>query len=186
MGETYCVDGWVVMGAANEPGGTGYLSSEYRLQTKDESGKWITVMTANPENENIFTAQLEQAVVGRYFRLYVPNPACPLDGYVRIYEFHVYGEVYVPEPETEPETETEPDADSVTGPETETTLDEETTPMTAPDTNELDSTNESETDAPNQGCKSAAGPGAATALAGLTAALALKKKRKLRHSQKSK
>ena len=189
LGETYRVDGWVVMGAANEPGGTGYLSSEYSLQTKDEDGKWITVMTANPENENVFTARLEEGAVGRYFRLYVPNPACPLDGYVRIYEFHVYGEVYVPEPETEPETEpvtepvtepeteTEPEPDSVTEPEPETDPEEVTNPVTSPDTVESDSATEGETDAPKQGCSSSVGLNAVGALASLAVALASKKKR---------
>ncbi|MBQ7378187.1 MAG: discoidin domain-containing protein [Clostridia bacterium] len=176
LGDIYRVDGWAVMGAANEPGGTGYLSSEYRLQTKDENGNWVTVMTANPDNENVFTAQLEQPVVGQYFRLYVPYPACPLDGYVRIYEFHVYGEEYVPEPETETETETETESDTETG--TETDSAEVTTPEISPDSNESDSVTEDEPDTQNQGCKSAAGSGAVAALAALTVAIATKKKRR--------
>lgn len=89
LGEEQTVRSWLVYSAI-DPGWTDQISSNFKLQVKTADG-WQTAASVTGNRDQMFRADLETAVAGRYFRLWLPGSGCNrADDHARIGEFHLF------------------------------------------------------------------------------------------------
>lgn len=94
LGEETTVRRWLVQSKTDDGSETSLQNAgTFKLQVLNAANEWETVASVTGNTKTTYHADLETAVAGRYFRLWLPGSGCNQpggDSHARIGEFHLF------------------------------------------------------------------------------------------------